>query len=538
MVFYVFLLTLLFPAAYAQDLPSCESPAQAADTLLALLQPEDFRPKEAAACLNLSPAAESKGPKLAAQLKEVLDARGYYIKVAELPGPDDVIPEEVKSFPLVDAEPVIYLEKVGDRWLWSSDTVRAIPELHAATFTGFGSTVRKALPPSFQTPLVGPLKPWQFVVFGLLLAAALLGALLVNLVLRNWLLRLVKGWGLAIDEQTFERTRGPVRALVFCTIFLVGISEMALPVQVSVVLLFMTRVALAGTAVVIGLRWIDVFSGVFKQRAAQTDTRMDDQVVPLVARLLKFIVSATALVFVLSNLGIDVGGLIAGLGIGGIAIAFGAQDTVANLFGSITIFADRPFQVGDWVKIGGVEGAVEEVGFRSTRIRAVSSSVVTVPNRTVAGAEIDNLGQRTARRTSTTLGLTYGTDRARLQAFIEGVRQIINAHPFTLAGPIVELKDFGASSLDVMVIFNMKADDYAGECAIRGEIYMQFIALGEALEVDFAFPSQSLYMESTPERPLQAKQVVSAEELQARIDAVAPLPVLGPHDEGVVEPTD
>ena len=146
---------------------------------------------------------------------------------------------------------------------------------------------------------------------------------------------------------------------------------------------------------------------------------------------------------------------------------------------------------------GGVEGAVEEVGFRSTRIRAVSSSVVTVPNRTVAGAEIDNLGQRTARRTSTTLGLTYGTDRARLQAFIEGVRQIINAHPFTLAGPIVELKDFGASSLDVMVIFNMKADDYAGECAIRGEIYMQFIALGEALEVDFAFPCL-LYTSPSP----------------------------------------
>ena len=489
-------------------------------------------------CLNLSPAAQAKGPKLAAQLKEVLDARGYYIKVAELPGPDDVIPPEVKSFPLVDAEPVIYLEKVGDQWLWSSDTVRAIPDLHAEAFSGFGSWVRQALPTSFRTPIVGPLKPWQFVVFGLLILLAVLGALLVNLVLRNWLLRLVKGWGLAIDEQTFERTRGPVRALVFCTIFLIGISEMALPVQASVVLLFLTRVALAGAAVVIGLRWTDVFAGVFKQRAAQTDTRMDDQVVPLVARLLKFIVAATALVFVLSNLGIDVGGLIAGLGIGGIAIAFGAQDTVANLFGSVTIFADRPFQVGDWVKIGGVEGAVEEVGFRSTRIRAVSSSVVTVPNRTVAGAEIDNLGQRTSRRTNTTLGLTYGTDRVRLQAFIEGLRQIINVHPDTLSGPIVELKDFGASSLDVMVIFNMKAPDYASECATRGEIYMQFIALGEALEVDFAFPSQSVYLESTPERPLQGKQALSPEELQARIDALAPHRDPGPNEDEAVEPTD
>ena len=522
--FCVFLLTLLFPVAQAQGLPSCESPAQAADTLLALLQANDYRPKEAAACLNLSPEAQAKGPKLATQLKEVLDARGYYIKVAELPGPDEVIPADLNSFILVDAEPVIYLERVDDRWLWSSDTVRAIPELHAQTFSGFGSWVRNVLPASFLSPLVGPLKPWQFVVFALLLLAAFLGALLVNLVLRNWLLRLVKSWGLAIDEQTFERTRGPVRALVFCAIFLVGISEMALPVQASVVLLFMTRVALAGIAVVIGLRWTDVFAGVFKQRAAQTETRMDDQLVPLLARLVKFVVAATALVFVLSNLGIDVGGLIAGLGIGGIAIAFGAQDTVANLFGSITIFADRPFQVGDWVRIGNVEGAVEDVGFRSTRIRAVSSSLVTVPNRTVAGAEIDNLGQRSARRTSTTLGLTYGTDRLRLQAFIDGVTQVINAHPATLPGPIVELKDFGASSLDVMVVFSMRAPDYAAECRFRGQIYMTFIALGETLEVDFAFPSQSLYLESTPERPLQGKQDLTAGVLQARIDALAPLP--------------
>lgn len=524
MAIWLFVVALLFPVASAEEaLPSCGSPAEAADTLLALLQPERYEPESAAKCLNLSPSAEESGPKLAVQLKAVLDAQGYYIKVADLPGPDESVSPETKTFPLVDAEPVIYLERVGDQWLWSADTVRAIPDLHAETFSGFGAWLRKKLPASFQAPVLGPLKPWQFVVFGALLLAALLGALLVNLVLREWLLRWVKAWGLAVDEKTFERTRGPVRALVFCAIFLVGISEMALPVQASVALLFMARVGMAGAAVVIGLRWTDVFAGIFKQRAEQTDTRMDDQVIPLLARLMKFIVAATALVFVLSNLGIDVGGLIAGLGIGGIAIAFGAQDTVANLFGSVTIFADRPFQVGDWVKIGGVEGAVEEVGFRSTRIRAVSSSLVTVPNRTVASSEIDNLGQRVARRTSTTLGLTYGTDRARLQAFIDGVRQVIDTHPATLPGPIVELKDFGASSLDVMVIFNMEAPDYGAECRIRGEVYMSFIALGEALEVDFAFPSQSLYLESTPDRPMGCKAPLSAEELQARIDRIAPL---------------
>ncbi|MED5373276.1 MAG: mechanosensitive ion channel family protein [Myxococcota bacterium] len=517
---WLLLVALFFSPAAASELPSCETPQQAADTLLALLQADRYAPKEAASCLNIPAGTKTKGPELAVQLKSVLDARGYYVKVKDLPGPGEEVPPGTLEYPLVDQLPEVYLEKVDDRWLWSQETVQATPELYKDTFTGIGAWLRNTLPAGAQKPLVGPIQGWQIAFFGVLIGASLLGAILVNLVLRQWLLSFIQNRGLKLNAQVFERTRGPMRALAFGAIFLVGVPEMALPVQASVVLLFVARVCVAIAGVVITMRWTDVFADLFLKRAEETDTRMDDQIVPLVARLTKILVTSLALVFVLSNLGVDVGGLIAGLGIGGIAIAFGAQETVANLFGSVTIFTDRPFQVGDWVKVAGVEGTVEEVGFRSTRIRPASTSVVTLPNSTVASASIDNLGQRTARRASTTLGITYNTPRSLVEAFIGGIRQLLDARPEVLDGHMVEFSGFGASSLDVVVIFNLNVPTYADELRVRGQIFLSIMSLAEALGVSFAFPSQSVYVESTPERPQQPLHPLREDEVAERVRTV------------------
>ena len=177
----------------------------------------------------------------------------------------------------------------------------------------------------------------------------------------------------------------------------------------------------------------------------------------------------------MQNLGINVTSLIAGLGIGGLAFALAAKDTIANLFGFTTILIDRPFKVGEFIRIGGMEGVVENLGLRSTRIRTFYKSLVSIPNLVVANEKIDNMGQRVYRRTRTTLGLTYDTSPEKLEAFCEKVKAIIQAHPQTAEEQIyVYFCGYGASSLNILVYFYHQVTDWQEELNARHESFCLF----------------------------------------------------------------
>ena len=197
-----------------------------------------------------------------------------------------------------------------------------------------------------------------------------------------------------------------------------------------------------------------------------------------------------------------------------LAFALAAQDTVANLFGALNIFLDKPFQIGDWVKVGDVEGTIEEVGFRSFRVRTFYNSVVTVPNSTITNTNVDNLGVRHRRRCKLTLGLTYDTPPDTLQAFVEGVRAILAAHPNVEKTYDVHFYAFGASSLDILLNYHIIAESWTEELETRSANFLEFLRLAEALGVSFAFPSTSLYVESTPKEPMPAQDRPSVEDLQ------------------------
>ena len=226
---------------------------------------------------------------------------------------------------------------------------------------------------------------------------------------------------------------------------------------------------------------------------------MDDQLVPVAIRVAKIFTAFVGLIFVLQNLGVNVSALIASLGVGGIAIALAAKDTVANVFGSITIFTDRPFQVGDAVNIDGVVGSVEEVGLRSTRIRTATNSVLSIPNAAVANAKSDNIGAREFRRVRATLGITYGTPTTKITKFVEGIREILEGTEDVKKDNYeVHFIEFGPSSLDIMTSYYLTVPGWHEEMVVRSEINLQIIHLAEKLGIDFAFPSQSLYVESLP----------------------------------------
>jgi MscS family membrane protein len=227
---------------------------------------------------------------------------------------------------------------------------------------------------------------------------------------------------------------------------------------------------------------------------------------------------------VLQNLDVDVGSLLAGVSLGGLAFSLAARDTVANLFGSVSIFLDKPFQVGDWVVVDGVEGIVEEVGMRSTRIRTFYDSLVSVPNSRAADANVDNYGERRHRRTYVTVRVTYDTTPAQLEAFTDGVRAILAAHPKVRKDKYeVHFSGFGDSGLDVMVYFFFTVASWSEELEGRHEVFLELLRLAHAVGVSFAFPTRTLHVASAvPPEARAPREVLSEDALASTVLAFGP----------------
>ena len=244
--------------------------------------------------------------------------------------------------------------------------------------------------------------------------------------------------------------------------------------------------------------------GAFMQRAAEkTETTLDDQLVPLARKTLKLLVVIVGTLTTLQGFGFHVVSLLAGLGLGGLALALAAQDTAANVFGSITIFLDQPFQIGNLVRIGDTEGVIEEIGFRSTRIRTAYSSVVTLPNSVVAKEKIDNLGLRKNFRTRWVLGVTYDTSPERLSGFIDTIQYMLHQHPKVLKEDIrVYFNNLGDFSLQILVQFFIAPVPLPkDELLIQQEILFEIMKLAEKLDVSFAFPTQTIQLENVAKQP-------------------------------------
>jgi MscS family membrane protein len=188
----------------------------------------------------------------------------------------------------------------------------------------------------------------------------------------------------------------------------------------------------------------------------------------------------------------------------------------------VNIFIDRPFQIGDWVIIGSVEGVVEEVGFRSTRVRTFYNSVVTIPNSQITNANVDNMGLRPRRRVKMMLSLTYDTPPDKLEAYVEGVRAILAAHPYVQRTYEVHVYALGASSVDILVYYHVVVPGWHEELRARSQNILEFIRLAERLSVGFAFPSTSVYIEATPSEPLQPHPSITVEELGHIADSFGP----------------
>ena len=222
---------------------------------------------------------------------------------------------------------------------------------------------------------------------------------------------------------------------------------------------------------------------------------MDDQLIPFAIEIGRILVVRFALFFILGNVfDINITALATGLGIGGIAIAMASKESLENLLGSFTIFFDRPFTVGDVVKVGTVTGLVEKVGFRSTRIKTFDKSVVTVPNKKMIDAELDNLGLRPVRRVKFHIGLTYDTSTEQIKNIVSDIQEMINSHDKTNEEGKVRFQEFGASSLDIMILYYVNSPKWEDLIDVKEDVNYKIMDIVKKHNSDFAFPSTSVYL--------------------------------------------
>jgi MscS family membrane protein len=223
----------------------------------------------------------------------------------------------------------------------------------------------------------------------------------------------------------------------------------------------------------------------------RSESDLDDQLLPIVRKSIKVLLWSMGLIVGLNNAGFDVAALIAGLGIGGLALALAAQDTVKNIFGGVMVFADKPFKIKDRITINGMDGTVEEIGVRSTRLRTLEGRLITIPNAQFSDNAVMNITAEPSRKITTNLNLTYQTSPQQMEQAMKIVYDIIEQNPKTDNKHSVTFANWGPSSLGLMVIYFIPDPDdiLQAQTEINMEILRQFNAAG----LDFAYPTQTIY---------------------------------------------
>jgi MscS family membrane protein len=216
-----------------------------------------------------------------------------------------------------------------------------------------------------------------------------------------------------------------------------------------------------------------------------------------IIRLIKILIFSLAFISLLYNLGVNVTAFIASLGLGGLAFALAAKDTVANLFGSIAIMMDGSIRVGDWIEVNDIEGIVEDIGMRTTKIRTFDKAIVAVPNSQIANSNIINYSRRGVRRVKMLIGVTYDTKREQIENIIKDISSLIKEHPGIDKNhsPIVRFDNFGASELNILIYTFTNTAKWREYLRIKEDISLKVMEIVERNGSSFAFPSQSLYLE-------------------------------------------
>ncbi len=244
-----------------------------------------------------------------------------------------------------------------------------------------------------------------------------------------------------------------------------------------------------------GFKILDALAVFFAELSSRTTSKLDDQLIPLFRKATKTFLFILSFILIAQNLGYSVSGLIAGLGIGGLAMAMAAKDTLANLFGSLMILIDRPFNTGDWITFPGGDGVVEEIGLRSTRIRTFAKTVVSIPNAALANATVENHSLMPKRRIKFTLGVTYESTVQQVETLVGKIENYLKNNPdIDQEFMLVKFTTFNDSSLDLFIYCFTITTDWTQHLSVRQDVNLQVMTLVEELGMGIAYPTQTLHL--------------------------------------------
>jgi MscS family membrane protein len=487
---------------------------------------------------------DTVGPERALQLKEILD-RIELPAFESIPDRDMMAHASSKRWRLPGTEIDISLIESGPRageWLFSADTVARLPEFYervkrlpykpgpttelidvyrrmsnnsaATIYDAFVSSpvglegivpIRWMLAiPAWAKLHIAGVEVWQWLGFIIGLGACLgfiygmhrLGSLLAG----------------PRPEESGPRWQALLTPLATILVCALPVTLLCTIFRISgvtrVVITFIQTGALYVSAAWLSMIAANLLAEAFVVSEHLRQRSLDSQLVRLGMRFVGIAIAAGFLIQGSYELGFPTYSVIAGLGVGGLAVALAARDSLANLLGSMLIMIEKPFRVGHYVRVAGGEGTVEDVGFRSTRIRTPDNSLVSIPNNSIVDAKIENLSLRSMRRQKFLVQVTYDTPREKLEELVAGITRLLAEHPMTNKENIfVRFNDFGESSLNILVNFYLETASYSEELETREKILLSIIKLAEQLRIEFAFPTRTLVIEAASEAKAELSHI-------------------------------
>ena len=312
--------------------------------------------------------------------------------------------------------------------------------------------------------------------------------------------RLLSRTRLRVEKDSMEFLKKPLKLIFISTVmFFAFITQKNLMADYPLLLSFvikMYRLTIILCIIYFIYAAVPVIMSAFNRLKHPDSILFDDTLLIFFAKIIKAVIVIIAVLIVLGEFGVNINGLITGVGLGGLTFALAAQDTASNIFGGLVIISDKPFAVGDWIQTASIEGTVEDISFRSTRIRTFDDALLVVPNSTLSSASITNWSKMNKRKVKFNIGLTYNTAPSQVKNIIADIETFLNSHKDIVSDtPLVKLDEFGSSSLNIMVMFFTSQTSLAELKRVREEINYEILDVVHRHESSFAFPSTSVYME-------------------------------------------
>lgn len=346
---------------------------------------------------------------------------------------------------------------------------------------------------------------WQYLASLIYILLAFYVSKLLDYVIQVQLRKWAAKSQTRLDDLILELLRGPVKIIAFVVFLHIGLRIFAWPDWASTFISNALKITVACSLTYVAIKFVDLLMSLWQQRAeASREGVLDMQLFPIMRKTLKIFVGVVAVLVTSQNLGMNVTGLLASLSIGGLAVGLAAQDTLSNLFGAVAIFADKPFRVGDRIQLDAIDGSVEAIGLRSTRVRNLDGHLVTIPNRTMANASIINISKRPNIKTVMNIGVTYDTTAAQVERAMQIIRDVYEPHPKT-ADLLICFNKFDASSLNIQVVHWWNSTDWKEYCTGIQLLHLQLKQRFDEEKIAFAFPTQTVYLRQDNQWQLTTK---------------------------------